>query len=57
MDDLAAKAAKVCSLFDLTGKTAVVTGGGKGLGEAMALALAGAGADVVIAGSSSWTST
>jgi NAD(P)-dependent dehydrogenase (short-subunit alcohol dehydrogenase family) len=50
MDDLVAKAAKVCSLFDLTGKTAVVTGGGKGLGEAMALALAGAGADVVIAG-------
>ena len=38
----------VRSLFDLDGKVALVTGGGKGLGEAMALALAGA--DVVIAG-------
>ena len=36
-------------LFDLAGKTAVVTGAGQGLGEAMALALAGAGADVVLA--------
>jgi NAD(P)-dependent dehydrogenase (short-subunit alcohol dehydrogenase family) len=50
MGDLVAKALDVRSLFDLTGKVAVVTGGGKGLGEAMALALAGAGADVVIAG-------
>lgn len=36
--------------FDLTGKTAVVTGSSKGLGEAAATALAGAGADVAICG-------
>ncbi len=35
-------------LFDLTGKIAVVTGGGGGLGKAMALGIADAGADVVI---------
>lgn len=35
------------SLFDLTGKTAVVTGANQGLGQAMALALADAGADIV----------
>jgi NAD(P)-dependent dehydrogenase (short-subunit alcohol dehydrogenase family) len=35
-------------LFDLTGRTAIVTGGSKGLGRAMASALASAGADVVI---------
>jgi len=50
MDSLSYKAQEVLSLFDLTGKTAMVTGGGKGLGEAMVLALAGAGADVVPAG-------
>jgi 2-deoxy-D-gluconate 3-dehydrogenase len=50
MGDLATKARNVLSLFDLTGKNALITGGGKGLGEAMALALAGAGADVAIAG-------
>ncbi|MCK4961644.1 MAG: glucose 1-dehydrogenase [Anaerolineales bacterium] len=50
MDELVSKARDVRSLFDLNGKVAVVTGGGKGLGRAMALALAGAGADVVIAG-------
>lgn len=43
-------AQNVSSLFDLTGKVALVTGGAKGLGEAMAFALAGAGANVVIAG-------
>ena len=35
-------------LFSLSGQTALVTGGSKGLGEAMAHALAGAGAEVVI---------
>jgi len=34
--------------FELTGKTAVITGGSKGLGEAMAAGLASAGADVMI---------
>lgn len=35
-------------LFDLTGKVAFVTGGGRGLGQAMALGLAAAGAKVVV---------
>ena len=35
-------------LFDLTGKTAIVTGGGRGLGFVMAEALAEAGSNVVI---------
>ena len=35
-------------LFNLTGKTALVTGGSKGLGKAMARGFAEAGADVVI---------
>ena len=34
--------------FDLTGRTAIVTGGSKGLGEAMAAGLASAGADVLL---------
>ena len=37
------------NLFDLSGRTALVTGGSKGLGLAMARALAQAGANVVIA--------
>ena len=34
--------------FNLTGRTALVTGGSKGLGKAMAQALVQAGADVVL---------
>lgn len=37
------------NIFDLSGKVALVTGGGRGLGRGMAIALAQAGADVVIA--------
>lgn len=37
------------SLFDLTGRVALVTGGNKGLGKAMARGFAEAGADVLIA--------
>jgi NAD(P)-dependent dehydrogenase (short-subunit alcohol dehydrogenase family) len=36
------------SYFDLTGKTAIITGGSKGLGEQMAHALAEAGADLAL---------
>jgi NAD(P)-dependent dehydrogenase (short-subunit alcohol dehydrogenase family) len=39
---------RALDLFDLTGKVAVVTGGGTGLGRQMADALAEAGADVVV---------
>lgn len=39
----------VTDMFDLSGKTAVVTGGSVGLGAQMAAALAEAGADVVVA--------
>jgi len=39
----------VKQLFDLSGKTAIVTGGGRGIGNFIATGLAEAGADVVIA--------
>lgn len=35
-------------LFDLTGKTAIITGGGRGLGEQIAEGLADAGANIVL---------
>lgn len=38
----------VNTLFDLSGRSALVTGGSKGIGEAIALAFAQAGADVMI---------
>ena len=40
---------KVEQLFDLSGRTAIVTGGNGGIGLGMAKGLAGAGADIVIA--------
>ena len=41
-------AVKPAELFDLTGKVAIVTGGGSGIGRQMATGLAEAGADVVL---------
>src|ERR1700742_5138733 len=41
--------ARIPSLFDLSGKTALVTGAASGLGRAIAIGLAAHGADVVTA--------
>src|SRR5215211_7570463 len=41
-------ASREVSLFDLSGKTAIVTGGGKGIGRQMAEGLAEAGANIVV---------
>lgn len=38
------------SLFSLAGRTAAITGAGRGIGRAIALGLAGAGADLVLIG-------
>jgi len=43
--------------FDLSGKTALVTGANTGLGQGMAIALAEAGADIVLVGRSAPTDT
>lgn len=43
--------------FDLSGKTAIVTGANTGLGQAIAVALAGAGADIALVGRSSMAET
>ena len=38
------------SLFDLKGKTALITGSGSGIGYALASGLAGAGAKIILNG-------
>lgn len=45
------------SVFDLTGKTALITGANTGIGQGIAVALARAGADIACAGRSAATET
>ncbi len=45
------------SLFNLSGKVAIVTGGNKGLGQGIALALAEAGADIAVVSTRTETET
>jgi 2-dehydro-3-deoxy-D-gluconate 5-dehydrogenase len=45
------------SLFDLSGRVAIVTGANTGIGQAIALALAGAGADIAAVGRTPATET
>jgi 2-deoxy-D-gluconate 3-dehydrogenase len=45
------------TLFDLSGRTAIVTGANTGIGRAIAVGLAGAGADIVGVGRSAMTGT
>ena len=45
------------NLFDLSGKTAIVTGANTGLGQAIAIAMGMAGASIVLVGRSSMTQT
>ncbi|PJN89701.1 gluconate 5-dehydrogenase [Bacillus sp. mrc49] len=49
MTERAEKLTTLSDMFDLTNKTAIVTGGGRGLGKQIAMALGEAGANVVIA--------
>jgi 2-deoxy-D-gluconate 3-dehydrogenase len=48
LEDITMETKGMNPLFDLTGKTAIVTGGSTGLGQGMALGLATAGADIVL---------
>lgn len=48
-DRLPSPDGSAASLFDLSGRTALITGGSRGLGREMALAFARAGAEVMIA--------
>lgn len=43
------------SLFDLSGKTAMVSGGTRGIGQAIAIALAEAGADIILIQVNIWS--
>ena len=51
------RAFALTTLFDLSGKVALVTGARTGLGKGMALALAGAGADIAALGSTEMSET